>query len=33
MKTEFSSLDFVISLWLLIIFGVFFGFVGVLLGV
>ena len=32
MKTEFSPLDLALSLWLLILFGVFFGFAGVLLG-
>ena len=32
MKTEFSALDLALSLWLLILFGVFFGFAGVLLG-
>lgn len=30
MKTEFSPLDLVLSLWLLLMFGVFFGFAGVL---
>ncbi len=32
MKTEFSALDLVLSLWLLILFGVFFGYAGALLG-
>ncbi len=32
MKTEFSALDLAISLWLLLLFGLFFGFAGVLLG-
>ena len=32
MKTEFPALDLAISLWLLIMFGVFFGCAGVLLG-
>ena len=33
MKTEFSSLDLIVSLWLLIMFGIFFGFAGALLNV
>lgn len=32
MKTEFSPLDLIVSLWLLIFFGIFFGFAGALLG-
>ena len=31
MKTEFSPLDLALSLWLLLMFGIFFGFVGPLL--
>ena len=31
MKTEFSPLDLLLSLWLLLMFGVFFGFAGALL--
>ena len=32
MKTEFSPLDVALSLWLLLLFGVFFGFAPALLG-
>ena len=32
MKTEFSPLDLALSLWLLLMFGIFFAFAGVLLG-
>lgn len=32
MKTEFSPLDLALSLWLLVLFGLFFGSAGVLLG-
>ena len=32
MKTEFSALDLALSLWFLLMFGVFFGFAGALLG-
>ena len=32
MSNEFSPLDVALSLWLLIMFGVFFGFAGALLG-
>ena len=28
MKNEFSPLDVALSLWLLVMFGIFFGFVG-----
>ena len=31
MKTEFSPLDLLLSLWLLVLFGLFFGHAGVLL--
>ena len=32
MKAEFSPLDVALSLWLLVMFGLFFGFAGALLG-
>ena len=31
MKSEFSPLDLALALWLLVAFGLFFGFAGVLL--